>query len=450
MEFSYSHQLSKQISEDLKFFKISPIFSFEKEKIFSINSSTIKREELIHNGNSTKYQDRKPHFCASNPSISNLFRGTFPVEFSTIRIFDIPTEANRSFFIGIKIGKSTGWFIHSLNYNIIFNESNNTETPLASEVIIDSANGKYLKISDHPTNYPLLFADDDKQTKKLVLKFIEDINKNKRAASYEILALSTLLFKSFPTINLSTLIYYRSVVENPQFLYLLSQLSNSVKYTAEDFHSWIEAAGHYIKTIFPMIVYHYFEKSKKISNVFIEDCFVSKIILCVLNDDEKLATNLDNFSNSFSSFATILSKMSTFKLTPLSQFFISTLLQEATRFFSDVDAQYICFGRLLNLLIVNLNDKKSNKIHTEYFERFTNLCNFSDQVPKDIISNFRRIIKQITDFKDPLYIKPSALTSLPSVSSLIYKAFANPNEFYQLVRSLDFANLLEQYREQVH
>ncbi|OHT07715.1 hypothetical protein TRFO_23984 [Tritrichomonas foetus] len=474
MDESHTQQLSRQISIDLQFFKASPLLSFEKDKVLQTFPMKKGRESLFTGGDSSKYLDRHPQLCAPDPSTQNVFRGTIPITFDSIKLFDVPTESNQSFFIEIQVSKSpliNGWFLISDDYKVFFNESDNSAEPLPKGETISITDRRYLKVGGLDKKFFFCSNNSNKSEskgKKLnqdIINLFEKYAGKKRCLSYEFLAKSILISGKYPTLCSSTLSFYRTIVENPQFLFIYSLTSpakqnqnneddeNEFKiqndFIADDFHSWIEAAGHYLKTMFPVMAFQYFSSLKRLSYAFRDDKdhFLTQLVLCVLQDDQNVIKKLDNFTSFLDTYEMILNQISELEFSPLSQFLLSTLLVEAKRAHPESRSHYIVFGRIFKLLLSRIIDE--NVIHIEKLDRVAQLCNFTDQVPQNISESFIQIIDEITEFKGKLYLKKSAFTSFTSVSAIIRRVFNNPEQFLDIIQSFDFAQLLEQYRQKL-
>lgn len=458
-KISPTEDLLDSISKNLHFFKQGYIFSFEKDKLLQPKNSQPERPSIFSNNTDHKYDGQHPTLCESkNYSISDLFRKKKTIDVMKINMFDVPIDVDRSFFISFSYEKQNGWFIRSKTESFLFFEETRAIEVLSNNLKITLLEDKYLKFNNQNALYQLKIYQTNsyqsiKKTKpdlQSICDFINRVLTSKKCFSYEYFLLSFKECGSYPSITIETLRFYHQIVEDPQFLYIISEMACLKNESSTDFIAWTEASGHFFKMLFQIISFEYFQSLRSPSDIFKSNSYLSYLTTTLFRMDSKFYKFCDIFNppteNPIEYF---LETFSEFQFDTFSTFILKTLFEEANRSFPNTDACYnalgnILFVRVLSTIVLQRDENLKHQMKQIFMI-------FKFETNDQHVIRLKEILKNKANSKiNELYIKRSGFTPLSHVQSLIKRILNNSDNFFDVIHKVNFGALLNNYKKVIN
>ena len=455
---SPTDDLRDSISKNLLFFNQGYILSFEKEKLIQSTKTQLDRPSIFSNIPDHKYDGQHPTLCESkNNSVVDLFRKKKSVDVNQIDIFNLSTDVDRSFFISFSHDKQNGWLIRSKTEYFLYFEETRAIEVLPNNIKITISEEKYLKFSNQSTLFQLkIYQSNPYQSNKKsrpdlqsLCDFINRIMTSKKCASYEYFLLSFKECGSYPSVTNETLRFYRQIVEDPQFLYIVAEMACLKNEISTDFIAWIEASGHFFRTLFPIITFEYFQSLRSPSEIFRLNSYLSYLTTTIFRMDSKFYMFCDNFNppaqNPIEYF---LETFSEFDFDPFTTFVLKTLYDEANRAFPGTDACYNILGNALFLRVLSTIVLQRDENLKPQMKQIFTIFKFSDAGDQESIIRLKEIFKaKVNSNLSKLYIKRSGFTPLSHVQALIRRALNNPENFFDVIHKVNFGGILNNYKK---
>lgn len=455
--------LSAEISQQVEFFKKDIILSFETETLFHAKSqpNTIQRPSILQKSYTNTYSDKHPTHCFEDADVLGVFNRTQTISARNIDVFAVNRDHNKAYFLFLKpkakkVDKGIRiWLLSGQNGYVLFNPSESTLQFITSAVITRKSKELSILFNGSESNYSIKsFYPSDKKS-DAINNFLDYIFDRNDQESFMMFIRSIQAFGTTPPICHYTLPFLRSVIENPQFLFLISMSSISRKQTDSNpqfLPSYIRICGHNLCTVTELMTYTYFNELKNDSSgICRSNSFMTSLLSWQIRHDvvyQEFLTSIDTSSDLILSFFECFESLK--PLSPLSMYFLHVLFTKAQQMFTDPMAPYISISAILFLRVMIphvMNNAKSSDVKALQF-----LINF-DQT-KDCVNSsyFERL-------KVAIYNKHYDL--MPENLELIKAGFATSDDITEIIKMVesqasllastfqkyDFVSLIEQFQK---
>ena len=440
-----------EIDSLLPFFQTNNfVFEFEKDQYFDINrtSSKFRKPILLNefNPNSTNH----PIFLPNNDSIFSSFQiyqfndfDPFSLQiiknnYSFVRIYpkNIPNVKNAWIFFMEKSCQ-----VYFVETDSIFNLPSPLELPLNLKSIDISINGEKELFS-------LYCRDSDKNKQR---ELLQTINESDR--SYEKFAKSLCAITSLPPFNSLTFSFFSSIVEDPQFLFFLSQLDHIRNDREEFYQTWCYTAGINIKLLIPLIININFRKLNHSQMILRANSFLSTLLTSLMKLDEGFLNFLDEMlkidkTRPIEYFLEAFRKV---EFSNLTVFILYTLSTEAYHIFPNHEAKFYSISGLLFLRMMSAH-MSARDIPSSEVNILRNVFNFSPNADQSILSyiaQLKSLILEKINVKRNFVFQNDFRPAVSDVEDLIGRAYSQKDKFLEVVKTLDFSQLFKDYQADV-
>ena len=224
-----------------------------------------------------------PQYDPANLVPENIFRAgqtANPHEFNFRAFKQSPSEV---YFVEVGTLQKNSWVLWLPTNLLIYTPSSNSIQYVnkAKEFSVKGTNIVVTK-NEKETKFPLLCEEDGNMNK--VQKMLNDAVGKKKCSTFEWFLNSFDAVGDYPPVKDQMISFYRSVVENVQFLFLFSTFKRSCDQPI--ISAWMEAAGHNIISIVPLTLYNYFQTLVEPNTVFRQDSFISSLLTKIIEKDQ--------------------------------------------------------------------------------------------------------------------------------------------------------------------
>ncbi|OHT14538.1 hypothetical protein TRFO_15076 [Tritrichomonas foetus] len=281
-----------------------------------------------------------------------------------------------------------------------------------------------------------------------------DMNfKNKR--SYEKLLACYTTFNVLPPFNIYTLPFFRMIVEDPQFLFLISQMKYDKDTPHSFYQTWALAAGMNIKLLLPILVYMNFKNNRQQTTLLRGNNFLASLLTALLFLDSSLIEFSHNMSTiKKPSEEDMLSLFEKVNFNGFSRYILSVIYAEAKRVFplSKAAGYYaisgIIFLRIMaKLMSVNVNLQEISKLM-----KFFNLTDknqggseVAEENPHQV--RFKKLIYEKIQMPKKYVFPVGARLNMAEIEVLIQRSFDEKQDFAVQVMKSEFPSIVAEYKE---
>ncbi|KAH0788082.1 hypothetical protein GPJ56_007913 [Histomonas meleagridis] len=442
--------LSK-IEEELPLFEPYYILSFEEEKIFYFQrkphpnaqkSILYKKEKPPRN-----YEKFHPSYSVANNSLMKIFRTSRIKNIKDIDFFDLPSEHCSSYYLllrpkGTFSSSKNVWFIHTQNGATFYYVEEDTVDiiPDLTSIVISGKTLTAIQSDDEKKQFDIRHFT---QARDLLNQ-----TKSIKQSSFHLYALSILVYNTMP-LSRQTRSFMRSIVENPQYLYLLSQ----IQYAREDYDSsnycfaWIGACGFYLRTLLPLLLFINFSELSTPSLVLRSNSFLTYLLTTVIKTDPSFQLFLDAMCNlpNDSVVEYFADEFSKIEFQPLSRFILHCIYTEALRRFPNTGAEYFAVSGVifLRLMSPRMFEATQNKA---VMSQISHAFNFEQSEDDEIRQKLKKLIDQYAQFPEDLTLTSSSCITEDQIALLIKRPEKRKEEFVQLILENNFSEVWNKYK----
>lgn len=448
----------QEISEQLSFFQQGKLLAFEEEKMLRPENNQVCRPDLqIKDKSMHKYDDQHPKFKGmANSSISNLFRNTKSVKINDCNLFDFPADDNQSFFISLYYNKQNGWLVNSSNHSFLYFGDSKTIQEF-NKPKLTFFNGKSLQINSSNIYYPLKIHSIGVQSQKSEIQslgqFIQHVSSTKSSIPFENFIMSFKKCGSYPPVTLETAHFYSQIVEDPRFLFLITNLTSMQNEITNNYIAWTQTCGHFLRSLYPIIAFKYFNSITSESELFQKNNFILNFSASIYKNDPAFSLFCEAFDPPSEKVVDyFLSSLSSLHFSNLSQFVTITLYEESKRIFPDMNGPILVLTRIIfqtafATLVLNRNSKYLPEI-----DQILTFCSFTasdKQLHNYFQLQIQRILQECLNKKEAVYFTKCGFTPLSYIHTLLQHSFTDVDELLNILNEIDLNEIIDEFKQKL-
>lgn len=447
--------LINEIMDELEFFSHTQMLFFERAQIFQSDVVTT-HTSAINEHPPGKFSELHPQYDPGNLAPQNVVRAGQVANPHDIDFRALKESRNSVFFVLSELNHDV-WIIGLPYAHLIYHTNNHKirSIPLSCGVSLNKRTVTFAFDDGYTLSLNIKIAGGS-STKRGINEacalFRDGISDN-NFKSFELFFRSFCVTGGFPPIKHSLLSFYRSIVENIQFLYIFStSMINIAKVDESIVSAWLEAAGHNIITLIPLMVFNHLESVNDPSSIFETEVFLTILYTKIIEKDSSFLHFLNNFNVQADDLIDeFLSDFENVELQPLSQFILHHLYMGCVHKFQGTNAHHLAVSYALftRVMMPFLNAKHPNLI-----SRLATLIPLFDiiegKVGLEKAKRFKDLMEQFEQFPHSFGMIMSPETCENSVSLLIGVVHTEPDKFYKAASQTDLVKLANLFYKSTH
>ena len=435
--------LINEVMNDLDFFTKGQMLYFERSQLFQTDNISTHTPATNYDPVGT-YSNMHPQYDPANLVPENIFRAgqtANPHDFNLRAFKQLPSEV---YFIEVGTPQKNSWIL-SLPTNLLI------YTPLTNSIqyvnklkeFAVKGNNIIITKNDKETKYPILVEETGNVAK--VQKFLSDALSKKKSKTFEYLFSSFVSIDGYPPVKDQMVSFYRSVVENIQFLFLFSTIKKSCDQSIVS--AWMEAAGHNIISLVPLTLYNYFQTLGEPNAVFRQDTFISALLTKIIEKDQCFIEFLDSVNVAADDLSEeFFNKFEHARFQPLSAFLLHHVYVEGRRAFPSQNAEYYGISGLLFLRIMTPYLSVKFPQMNMRLAALTPLYNMTEsKVGIEKVKRMKDLLDQFETFPDDFGMEKTPATSVESIQVLVKSISQNASTLLETTKNLNISQLADKY-----
>lgn len=434
--------LINSVMDDLEFFTKGQMLYFERGQLFQTDNVST-HAPATNTAKPGKYANLHPQYDPANLVPQNIFRAGQTANPHEIDFRGLKENSSKVYFTMLGSTQKPSWLLSLPTNVLIYNPTTNSMQYIKPKEFSLKGKDAVITKEGNETKYPLVVEENGDVDQ--VLGFLKKAITAQPTKTFELFFSSFAAIDAYPPIQHQMISFYRSVVENIQFLFLFSTYKKSC--TQQIVSAWMEAAGHNIITLIPITLYNYFKTLPEANAVFRSDSFITALLVKIIEKDQGFLDFLDSMDMQADDLnEEFFTKFERCKFKPLSAFLLHHVFVEGRRAYPNKNAEYYGISGLLFLRIMTPQLSTKYPSMSMRLAALNSLYNMTEsKVGIEKVKRMKDLLDQFETFPDEFGMEKTPSTSEASITTLIKCVAENSTAFMNIAKTTDIVQIANGY-----